>query len=128
MKSCARPKSGSGGAAAISDEENTDEGVEGAMMCDERLASRWEGVEEVEDEGAEVGEADGMATDYKGNVNEESHDKNCLKEFTDEIYYTILYSGWHVPCYRHCDIKAIKSIYISGRDQGQDRGCRFTCP
>lgn len=64
-------------------------------MCDERLASRWEGVEEVEDEGAEVGEADGMATDYKGNVNEESHDKNFLKEFTDEIYYLILYSEWH---------------------------------
>lgn len=107
----------------MNDEENTDEGVEGAMICEERLARRWEGVEE--DEGAEVGETDGMVIDYMGNVNEESHDKNCLKEFTDEIYYTILYSGWHVPCYRHCDIKY---LYVLIRDQGQGRGCRFTCP
>lgn len=51
----------------MSDEENTD-GVEGAMMCEERLASRWEGVDRVEEDGAadgaaEVGKVDGMVTD-----------------------------------------------------------------
>lgn len=51
----------------MSDEENTD-GVEGAMMCEERLASRWEGVDRIEEDGAadgaaEVGKVDGMVTD-----------------------------------------------------------------
>lgn len=46
MKSCARPKRGSTGAAGTLAEEKTEGAEEEPMMCLETEARRWEGEEE----------------------------------------------------------------------------------
>ena len=48
MKSCARPKRGSTGAAGTLAEEKTEGAEEEPMMCLETEARRWEGEEEDE--------------------------------------------------------------------------------
>src|SRR5699024_10439362 len=53
LKSCARPKRGSTGAAGTLAEEKTDGAEEEPMMCEETEARRWEGDEEEDEVGGE---------------------------------------------------------------------------
>ena len=74
MKSWARPKRGSTGAAGTLAVEKTEGAEEEPMMCEETEARRWEG-EEVEGEDEdEVGEGAMMIFIYGGIIIYKSHD------------------------------------------------------